>query len=377
VKKRILGLSIAAAVVISLVASGTWALFTDTEGPAPVSFTAGTVDIAVDGENPWQSFEIVIDGAKPCQVKYLEFDITNVGHNPVVVYKHLMTELGVDPSPEPKTTTGILAYPDLTSGPFSSEPESVAAGGDIQNDFNDLHNWMWYDLYSEVTLGVDGTPPTQGGGTGWHQMEYNENVKITGLWCQLVPLGTIMPGGKMHVIQSYHLDEAVGNIYQGDSLTFYFEFFAQQLEGTQVVLEDKTDASGVSIVDFPSATKGLLDYNSEGPTFDYTFKAFDLEASTDYSLIYYADPWPGDNPGALIGTFTSDGSGDIASTSGSVNLNMDLPAAADDNAPQGAKVWLVPSIRYNASTNSVLVWAEDEFLFETHAIKYHDTNITP
>jgi predicted ribosomally synthesized peptide with SipW-like signal peptide len=377
--KKIVGLSIAAVLVIGLAVGGTLAQFTDVEGPQEVSFTAGTVDIAIDDgtglENPWTG-TVVIEGAKPCQVKYVDYEITNVGENPVVVYKHLIATIA-DPDGDPVTDTGILAYPDSTTGPFSSEPESDAAGGDPNNDVNDLHNYIRYDLYSEVTLGVGGIPPTLGGGKGWHQWEYDENVYIGELFCERVVLGTIMPGGTMYVLQSYHIDEALGDIYQGDRVTFYVEFYAVQLEGTTVLLENKTDAPGESYVDF-TGRHGLLDYNSEGPTFDYTFEATGLQLNTSYSLIYYADPWPGTG-GCLIATFTSDGSGDIISTSGSVDLGMDLPIATDDNAPQGAKIWLVPSTHYSTTTpgvsGQVTTWAESLFLFETHTIKYDDTDV--
>ena len=47
--KKYIGLGIAVAVVIGLIASGTWAVFTDTETTTGNTFTAGTIDIAVNG----------------------------------------------------------------------------------------------------------------------------------------------------------------------------------------------------------------------------------------------------------------------------------------------------------------------------------------
>jgi len=372
--KKILGLTIAIVLIIGLVVGGTLALFTDTEGPQSVSFQAGTVDIAIDGENPWIG-EIIIEGAKPCQTEYVDYEITNVGDNPVVVYKHLIATLAA-PAGVPLTTTGILAYPDLATGPYSSEPEYDAVVANSMVDLNNLHDWINYDLYSEVTLGLAGAPPTVSGVTGWHQWEYDDNETISNLFCEFVVLGTIMPGGTMYVLQSYHLDGSLGNMYQGDRLTFFVEFYAVQLEGTTVLLENKTDAPGESYVDFTDGTFGLLDYNSHGPTFDYTFEATGI-ANGDYSLIYYPDPWPGTG-GCLIATFTAVG-GNIASTSGSVDLGMDLPNAGDDNVAQGAKIWLVPSTHYSTTTpgasGTVTTWAESLFLFETHTIVYDDIDV--
>ena len=47
--KKILGLTVAALIVIALVGAGTWAYFSDTETSANNSLTAGTLDLNVDG----------------------------------------------------------------------------------------------------------------------------------------------------------------------------------------------------------------------------------------------------------------------------------------------------------------------------------------
>ena len=49
--KKILGLAIAALIVIALVGAGTWAYFSDTESSTNNSLTAGTLDLTVDGGN--------------------------------------------------------------------------------------------------------------------------------------------------------------------------------------------------------------------------------------------------------------------------------------------------------------------------------------
>ncbi|MBE9513236.1 MAG: hypothetical protein IMY77_04215 [Chloroflexi bacterium] len=355
-KKRILGLAIAVAVVISLVASGTWALFTDTETSTDNTFSAGTIDIAIDGDNPW-SAPFTIEDAKPCETWYVEYDITNVGTNPCVVWKHLTDFV---------TGGGTPAYP-VGSATCSSEPEWQV---DPNDSINDIDAWILYDLSSEI---ID---PTTGGTTDqWHQTLFNENVLISDLASVSVPLGSIPPGGKMHVIQSYHLDAATGNEYQGDTLTFTVEFLAQQMPGTQLVLENK-DESQNWLVLFGDGTAGYLDYNTVGSTFDYTFSAIGLQNTTDYSLIYYADPWAGNNPGALIATFTTDGSGAIVSTSGSQDLAIDLPTSPDDNLALGAKIWLVPSSDYSTTTpgasGQMTAWNSGDYLFETYLIWHND-----
>jgi hypothetical protein len=136
-------------------------------------------------------------------------------------------------------------------------------------------------------------------------------------------------------------------------------------------------------------TSGSLYYNTSGAMFDYSFTATGLEASTGYSLIYYANPYPGNFPGALLGTATTDGSGALSIPAfGGIELGMSLPTVPDSNmrtphnlppdnyaTAYGAKVWLVPSGCYDVVTKSVTSWQPTRFLFETDLINYTDTNL--
>ena len=152
-----------------------------------------------------------------------------------------------------------------------------------------------------------------------------------------------------------------------------------------VQLEDK-DSVTWAIVGLGTGKTGVLSYNPSGVTFNYRLDVSGLEVSTAYSLIYYANPYPGNNPGALIGTGTSGADGSLIIT-GISNLNKNLPTAPDANmlidhsvAPDfyshayGAKVWLVPSACYSGT--SISVWSPTRFLFETDMLNYTDTDLT-
>ena len=145
---------------------------------------------------------------------------------------------------------------------------------------------------------------------------------------------------------------------------------------------------------------GELYYSTEGDVFCYEFRGY-VPENIEYSLIYYADKldrflpgnWGGDNPGALIGTGTA--SGGTLTMSGSVELNMDLPHPSDANSyyynysdpgdphytgdgyatAYGAKIWLVPSVYYDATAKKVTSWQPTSFLFETDLISYDDTDV--
>jgi hypothetical protein len=140
-------------------------------------------------------------------------------------------------------------------------------------------------------------------------------------------------------------------------------------DGEMLCLDNKDPATWEPILD---DTLGMLMYSPAGPTFKYHFVGRGLEPDTEYSLIYYADPWPGNHPGALIATETADGDGNFV-MSGSAELKMDLPHPCDANYPEGAKIWLVPSDDYDPENTSLISWNPEQYLFECFLIKYHYT----
>jgi len=149
-----------------------------------------------------------------------------------------------------------------------------------------------------------------------------------------------------------------------------------------LILDNKDGSTWARITD---GKLGTLQYNASGSTFSYSFTATGLEPSIAYSLIYYANPYPGNFPGKLIGTGTAGTDGALTIT-GTPNLNMNLPTPPDSNmlvdhsgAPDnyahafGAKIWLVPSTCYDGS--KITVWTPARFLFETDLISYTDTDL--
>jgi len=157
-------------------------------------------------------------------------------------------------------------------------------------------------------------------------------------------------------------------------------------------LENKDITTWVAI---PDSTNATLKYDLVSSKFNYKLEANGLQADTSYSLVYYADKqdrfvnWGGDNPGVLITTATSDGTGYLF-TQGDTNLNINLPHTNDWNlAPNpdycannngfdsynlcgGAKIWLVPSSEYDTNTKTVSWTTPTSYLFETDMIDYSD-----
>ena len=118
---------------------------------------------------------------------------------------------------------------------------------------------------------------------------------------------------------------------------------------------------------------GKMKYNLAGSTFDFVFNGHSLEPTTGYTLIYYADPWPGNNPGAFIAGGTTNDEGDIH-LMGSVDLKMNLPDPGDANYLAGAKIWLILSSDYDAGALKMTAWHPTEYLFEHNLITFDDTD---
>lgn len=116
---------------------------------------------------------------------------------------------------------------------------------------------------------------------------------------------------------------------------------------------------------------GKMKFRIESKTFDFVFNGHELEPNTGYSLIYYGDPWPGDNPGAIIASGTSNDGGNIH-LMGRVELDMSLPYEDDENFPDGAKIWLVLSDDYDGT--KMTAWNPTEYLFEHNLITFSDTD---
>ena len=79
--RKIVGLTIAALLVIGLAGVGTWAYFSDTESAAGNTIAAGTLDLSVNSENPLTTtFTLTgADDVYPGGSGTIEWDLDNVG----------------------------------------------------------------------------------------------------------------------------------------------------------------------------------------------------------------------------------------------------------------------------------------------------------
>ncbi len=335
---------------------------------------------------------------KPSQTRYIGFTVRNsVYSNPINVWKHIhITDQNDGYVTEPECEEGGGTW---TAGETQcTNAANCCTGNYIPR--NNLAAYIIYDMW--VCADLDNneclTEPETGEpvyNTGWTPIiKEDQYVRMDNVSSAWIYLGQLYPTKELKVVQSYHLrswpdapEPEVTNWAQGDQLKFDIDIMGTQLNGpgpkgyqTTLTLDNKDANWQLTPNDGIGAT---MTYKTEGPQFDYSLSGEVKNASAEYCLIYYADPYPGDgtdhSTGALIGKATSDGSGNISIANTQVELGTDLPNAKDQNYPGGAKVWLVPCGEYSAAVlgaqGSLVSWTPGEYLFEEQFINYADTEL--
>jgi len=186
--------------VASVIGIGTYAYFSDTETSAGNTMTAGTLNLIVNKLDPLATAVVVVDDLKPSLTRYSGNIELVIEDNPGKLYKR-------------------ISAVSCISG-LNPEPEQAADPTNLINDFSPV---TWFDL--EVWT-IDEAHPS-------------------GYWKVLVPDGTVSVGslaaGQLWIYlgqypaqtpvtirQSFHMDAAAGNEYQGDICTFTEEFVVLQ-----------------------------------------------------------------------------------------------------------------------------------------------------
>ena len=290
--------------VAALAIGGTVAYFSDTETAPGNKITAGTIDIAVDGNNPWTTTsKFTFANVLPGETESASVTVSNVGNNPLVLWKKVKVTA---------ETTGTL-----------NEPECVAEGG-IWSGSTCTGSPVAVDNISSVInydMTVDTTPLIN---SAW-------KVKVSDVNDLWIPLGKVAVGQTLTVAQNYHLDEATDNKYQGDEMDYDITFYAEQVDAPGpahttrgVVLENKnTSGDWAPIVN--DGTWGIITFDPA--TGVYTAKAWGLSGAMTYNLAY----WDGTTETAIPGT----ASGTSVTLSGTY--------AGFVSNPAGAKYWLRPT----------------------------------
>lgn len=360
--------------------------FSDTETSQGNTLSFGTVDIAVDGENPWRRvYDMALDASSG--VKYVNFEVENVGTNDARIWKRItnVVNSGGDP---------------LWKGVCSSEPEFDSGGGDydtngdpISGSYTERDNVSAFTVYDMSVcpggLGAGGCEIDADGkptGTGWVVViDGDDQIRIDNIENTWVKIDdSLEVGQKLAVSQSYHLmawDDSqqadITNWAQGDQMEFDIELEARQLEGAEpgdvqenvtLNLENKDPVSW-DVIDGDNIG-GTLTYKKAADKFTGTFIGDVSVADGKYCLIYYPDPWPGTGG---IKIKCADAVANTLTIDFDEELNTDLPIASDTNHDAGAKFWVVLDADHDGSGMSG--WNPASYLFDTQFGSYDDTGI--
>ena len=240
--KKIIGLSVAIALIIALIGTGTWALFSDTEETLDNTFTAGIIDLEVPVGGGVVTVPVTgLTDLKPCETGYITITLTpTADSNPMHVWKHIKTIIDEDRVDTTITEPEQAWYTDENSG--------VAK--------NDIDRYIHFDMTVNdtevVILESEGWLLSHNGTTasGIFDPEIIAGAD-NGVACHWIYLGILDPrttgayAGSvttMVIEQSFHMDGSVGNWAQSDILTFDEEFFALQVVGSPTLADLPGDA---------------------------------------------------------------------------------------------------------------------------------------
>jgi len=188
---------------------GTIAYFSDTETSTGNTFSAGALDLTVNGYNDPEVGKVVtIEDMKPSQVKYSNPITLRVHDNPGKLYKRII---------EIKCDTGVVTEPECVEqgGKWNDEKKKCYWGGNEDN--NDIASKTWFDL--EIW-----DPEAK----EWRVLIPDGEVTVRDIAGKWIYLGEYEGGSYIKIRQSFHLDKDVTNWAQGDKCTFKEEFMVLQ-----------------------------------------------------------------------------------------------------------------------------------------------------
>ena len=399
-------------IFVAAVAYGaTGAFFSDTETSTGNTFTAGAIDLKVDSKCTY-------NGATSDQCG--TWDLKDLVGGPQVVGDRFFNFSDIKPGDKGENTVSLHVYnndawacvnviPTKNDDVSSTEPELAVDVPNTDSIYDgELAQNMNFKIWADIcTPNVGGTRyPNAVAGNNIYEpdcdilLTQGAGPIVPTAYALATPAGNVFGGvlgTPLNGTQTYYLGAewsiptTTGNIAQTDTYQADISFYVEQSRNNpnfvcptppntpannhSLRLENETINPNGPWTIINDNKFADLTWTGDANEFNYTLNAQGLAATTNYSLIYYADGWPGNNPGAFIGSYDTDGAGVITSGATSTNLVIDLPTLPDGNFAVGAKIWLVLSSDYNPVTKSMIAWNPADYLFEGNVyIHYNDLN---
>jgi len=210
-KKKILFSLMTIALVGALVGAGVFAYFNDVETSTGNTFTAGTLDLTVDSENPWTSTKITVANMKPGDSGAVDCTLTNTGNLAGTLNANI-TNLsdGQGTCTEPECfDEGGTSYNSTSGTCTGNTPVNLSSKMDIV---------VWVDD------GAGGGTANNGVKDGTEQQLFSGTLaaaNTAGPWSVTGGLGA---SSTTYIGISYSIATTVTNEIQDDSSTFTIEF---------------------------------------------------------------------------------------------------------------------------------------------------------
>lgn len=220
--KKILGLTIAALLVMALVGGGTWAYFSDTE-TSPGSITAGTLDITSGGTT---FFTLTNEAPGIPATTGIDLTLTNTGS----IIGDLEIALSGLLNPENTRADIETANGDLTDAADSGELGGLVEIA-IYIDADDSAGWSEFDSYlpSDGTAAVPWASGIIVPEVAWDNID--AFVAGGGWSAANVGVELAATNGEEYFILKYRWDDsldATDNAAQSDGVSFNIDFTVKQ-----------------------------------------------------------------------------------------------------------------------------------------------------
>jgi spore coat-associated protein N len=148
--KKIIGLTVAALMVMGLVGGGTWAYFSDTETSMTNLFTAGTIDLTVNGG------DVNVNMLIPTDIAPGDDDEDSPGTLSLKNVGSITGNLTI-------STTAANNTESIGSTEFEADGDAGELGGYVQiSVWIDVNTDGTYDVGSDIRLDSDGSAYTSG-----------------------------------------------------------------------------------------------------------------------------------------------------------------------------------------------------------------------
>ncbi len=206
--KRILISLMTIALVSALIGGSIYAYFSDIETSAGNTFTAGTLDLTVDTENPWVSTKITASNMKPGDSGVVDCTLTNAGNlagTLTVDIKDLVDSQGTCTGPECVDEGGAYSGGSCTG----HTPVNLSSKIDIV---------VWVDD------GAGGGTANDGVQDAGEQQLFSGTLAAANAAGPWTVTGGLGAGNTTYIGISYSIADTVTNEIQDDSSTFTIEF---------------------------------------------------------------------------------------------------------------------------------------------------------